>query len=602
MKNVISVVLELGYAILHARRVPKVGPEDDVTLCSLLDAQVAAQPDAVMLIEDERTITWSEFQALGHSIANLLLARGVKAGQSVAVNMENSILYLACLFGITRIGAVAALINTNVTGRQLVHCVGEVGAVLSLVDRRASNAIADCHGDYQDATQSGAQIYVFGAGKDPLRPYEIDGDAALADASSSLTANRRAAVLSDDPALYIFTSGTTGLPKAAITTHLKFFKGASGMAVFGFHAKSKDRLYNCLPLYHGTGLILGFGAALYSGASMYLRKGFSASKLLDEVRQHGCTMMIYVGEICRYLLNTPEREGDARSPLERIAGNGLRPEIWMAFKKRFGIKRIAEFYGASESNGGFTNLLNRDKTIGMTSSTVKLVTCSLETAEAIRGEDGLLSEVPKGESGLLLIEVNETDQYDGYLNAEASEKKLIRDAFETGDCYFNSGDVIRQVDVGFAFGIPHYQFVDRLGDTFRWKSENVSANEVAAILAECDTVSEAVVYGVEMPGHDGKAGMATIVLEDGAPSVDADALSAFTSDRLPKYAIPLFVRTTAALEKTGTHKFVKTQLVAEGFDLDRIGDPMLAWDPRQQRYVPLEADLLAQIRAGNLAY
>lgn len=593
---------EMRYVEANRHRVPVYDLDEQVSVHSLIDAQVARRPDALTLITRDESITWREFQKAANKVSNLLLARGVAKGDAVALNMENSIHFLACVVGITRIGAIAGMMNTNLTGAQLVHCVGQIEARVSLVDDHTLVATAACADAYRKAVPDGAEVIHFGAASIEGHDWFFDGDAMMRAASDAMPPD--ADVRGRDAALYLFTSGTTGMPKATIITHQKFLYGAAGNGVFAFRARPQDRLYNCLPLYHGTGLMVGWGGCIFAGSSMFLRPKFSASALVREANEFRCNMLVYIGELCRYLLSTPEGPLDHKTTLVRAAGNGLRPDIWKKFKKRFGLRRITEFWGASEANGGFMNIFNKNETVGMTSATARLVDYSTDDAAPVRGPDGFLTLVPKGQAGLLLFEVRPDNpaKFDGYKNKAQSETKLVRDAFVKGDCWFNSGDLLREVEVGFAFDIPHYQFVDRLGDTFRWKAENVSTNEVAEILCQHDEIDFACVYGVPVPGTDGKAGMAAVVLTAGVASLDLASFGDYVEASLPSYARPLFLRICSGLEVTGTHKIVKTTMVEEGYDPGRVTDLLFRLDPKARRYVPLDAGQHAEIVAGRSGY
>lgn len=598
-----NTYLEFRYRRLNSGRIAPVAPEDSKAIEDLVDAQVARQPDVTMIVTQDQEVTWKEFQTLSYKISNMLASKGVKKGEAVALFMENDILYLACVIGITRLGAVAGLLNTNLVGTQLIHCVREIEANVSLVDGRAMEAILCCEEEYRSASPAVASVIYFGTGGGKLatvgsRTWMQDG-ALLLEESSAEPPSRPRSILSGDVALYIFTSGTTGLPKAARVTHRKFIYGAAGMAIMGLRAKPTDRLYNCLPLYHGTGLISGAGACFYAGASMFLARRFSASSLIDEANHHHCNLLVYVGEICRYLLNTPERDDDRRCSLERAIGNGLRPDIWKMFRARFGIKRIAEFYGASEANGGFMNAFNKDETIGFTSSTIRLVKYSSNDATVVRGNDGFAIPVPKGEAGLMLMALSERDRFDGYKRVDQSEARLITQAFADGDRWYNSGDVLKEVDVGFAFNIPHYQFVDRLGDTFRWKSENVSTSEVAEILCAYEQVDFACVYGVSIPGTEGRACMVALVLSEGTGQFNQHIFCDFVETNLSSYARPMFIRIRKELEFTGTYKVIKTSLSDEGYDITRVTDPLFYWDSSTSSYLPLTREQYREFVAGR---
>ena len=335
---------------------------------------------------------------------------------------------------------------------------------------------------------------------------------------------------------------------------------------------------------------------------MFIRRKFSASNFLPEVREHGVTCFIYIGELCRYLLNTPEGEADYKNPLGTIMGNGLRPDIWKAFKERFGIQRVSEFYGSSEGNVGFLNLLNKDCTVGATTLPVALVKYDVDRDEILRDSKGHCIKVAAGEPGLLLGKITANTVFEGYTSKEATEQKVLRDVFKRGDAWFNTGDLMKTIDVGFAMGIPHYQFVDRVGDTFRWKSENVSTNEVGEILNAHPQIRFCNVYGVEIPGADGRAGMAALALADGVRELDLDSFSAHVNTQLPSYARPVFLRIQRELDTTGTFKLVKGELRKQAYDPDLVTDELFVMKPGSGKYVPLDRDFADQLRAGEGGY
>jgi citronellyl-CoA synthetase len=309
--------------------------------------------------------------------------------------------------------------------------------------------------------------------------------------------------------------------------------------------------------------------------------------------------MVYIGELCRYLMNTPGQSDDHKNPLKNIVGNGMRPDIWLEFKKRFGIDRVAEFYGASEGNVAFANLLNKDCTIGMTTARVALVAYDVDEDEIIRDENGFCISVPFGEPGLLLGHINEKAVFEGYTDKEATEKKILRDAFEVGDAWFNSGDLLREIDVGYTIGYSHYQFVDRVGDTFRWKSENVSTNEIGEIINGFGQVKFCNVYGVEVPNADGRAGMAALTT---ASNFDPDAFSAYVNEQLPAYARPVFLRVQNDIDVTGTFKMIKGDLRNEGYDLEQIKDTLYVLKPGSTSYELLDLDFADKISQGNAGF
>jgi citronellyl-CoA synthetase len=602
-----SIERDLAYLQRNRERNILHDLDAEVSAASLIDRQAAVRPHRTAILTAEETIDWAGFKALSDRVANLLLDQGLQKGEAVALNMENGILFLACVMGITRAGGIAGLINTNLRGAQLVHCVRAIDARLSLVGGDALAAIAECKDDYLALAGDSSQVIHFA--REGSAPHGLgnetwytDGEALLAKASDQTP------VLSDpvrarDKAFYIFTSGTTGLPKPANISHQKFLYGASSMAIFGFRARPNDRLYNCLPLYHGTGLMSGAAACFHSGASMFVRRRFSASALIAEANKHGCNMLVYIGEICRYLMATPQQPDDSRCTLTRAVGNGLRPDVWRGFRRRFGLRRITEFYGASEANGGFMNLFNRDGSIGITAADVRLVRFSTDDATLMRGANGFAEPVAEGEGGLMIINCSGKERFEGYRDPAQSETKLLRNVFCEGDCWFNSGDVLRTLDVGEVYGFTHYQFVDRLGDTFRWKGENVSTNEVGELFCAFPGIEIACVYGVAVPAAEGKAGMAALVPSGGATAINLDDFAAFCEANLPRYARPLFLRISSdGLELTGTHKLVRTRLVEQGYDPERTADPIYAWDMAAGRYVAMDRTRYDEIIAGRSGY
>ncbi|NJN53112.1 MAG: long-chain-acyl-CoA synthetase, partial [Gammaproteobacteria bacterium] len=405
-----------------------------------------------------------------------------------------------------------------------------------------------------------------------------------------------------DNAFYVYTSGTTGLPKAAVMSQRRFLATCAVSHKLGLRLAPTDRLYLCLPLYHATGLMVGWGGVLDAGASAFVRRKFSASNFLPEVRKYQTNTFVYIGELCRYLLHTPARPNDHDSPLTRIIGNGLRPDIWMEFKRRFGIERVTEFYGASEGNAAFMNLLNKDRTIGLTVNKIELVQYDVYKDEIVRDAGGRCQRVYKGDPGLLIAQISDDQVFEGYTNSEATEKKIIRNAFADGDAWFNSGDLIRQVDVGFAATFKHYQFVDRVGDTFRWRSENVSTNEVGEIINQHPQVGICNVYGVEVPNADGRAGMAAITLAEGVSELDMTDFSDFIARELPPYAQPVFVRIQHDIDVTGTFKMVKGDLKKQGYDINAVTDPIYVMKPRANEYERLERGFFAEIKSGTAGF
>ena len=544
------------------------------------------------------TVTWADLNARANRFANFLSGAGLGLGDTVSIMMENRTEFLAVLIATNKLGITAGLINTNLRGRPLIHCVNVTKSKKCVFGGEVMEAIDEAK-DELDLEQ-GADYFVIPDGGTPVPDWAVDMAAGSANLPAENPAETEEITLGQT-AMYIFTSGTTGLPKAAVMSNRRYLATAGLAAKAGLRCTSKDRIYICLPLYHGTALMVGAGAAFMSGASMVLRRRFSARAFLPDVREHGCTSFIYVGELCRYLNNSNALPDDHANPLRTMMGNGLRPDIWLDFKRRFGIRRVTEFYGASEGNVAFANLLNKDCTFGMTSSKVALVSYDVDNDEIARGEDGHCIPVESGEPGLLLGHINPKARFEGYTDEQATQGKILRDVLEKGDAWFNTGDLIKEVDVGFSLGYAHYQFVDRTGDTFRWKSENVSTNEVGEIINGFKDIEFCNVYGVEVPGADGRAGMAALRLAEGR-ELDVDGLAAHVARELPPYARPVFVRVQSEMEVTGTFKMVKGDLKREGYDISAIDDPVYVMKPGSATYEALVPEYLETIRAGAAGF
>jgi fatty-acyl-CoA synthase len=405
----------------------------------------------------------------------------------------------------------------------------------------------------------------------------------------------RADMKARDPCLYIFTSGTTGMPKAARITHVRAqlymrgFAGATG-------AKASDRIYVALPLYHATGGLCAVGAALLNGGSVFLRRRFSATHFWSEAVEEGCTMFVYIGELCRYLVNQPPSEDETRHKIRLAFGNGLRPDIWGTVKTRFRLPEILEFYGSTEGNVSMFNFDGKEGAIGRAPKwlrnrfNIRLVQYDVETSEPVRGIGGLCIEAGPGQVGECVGHIggDARSEYSGYVDKAASDKKVMRDVFEKGDAWFATGDLMKSDADGY------FYFVDRIGDTFRWKGENVSTSEVGERLLVIPGVQQADVYGVAVPGAEGRAGMAGLVV---APDFDIKAFGEAVAADLPAYAQPLFVRILPVIGTTGTFKVRKVDLAAEGYDPAKIKGPLYFHDARRG-YVKLTKAVFEKLQAG----
>lgn len=599
-----SIVDILGdIKVLFNSVTAKPPPSDKIASFSLLVEQNAADyPNATALLCEDEIISWQQLNHRANRIAHLLKVQGVASGDCVSLLMQNRIEFVVNVVAICKLGAIAGLINTNLTHKPLVHCINLVESKKCIFGEELTDVINEVRNDL--TLEDGRDfLCVHDSGTEPPPDWcTVLNSKDEAIEASNLPDTRNVTV--SQTAFYIFTSGTTGLPKAAVVTHRRMLTGSALSANALLRLRRKDRVYNCLPLYHGTALIIGLAAAFHAGAATVIRRRLSVSAFWDDVRKYECTCFVYIGEFIRYLMAAPPQKYDADNPVRSIVGNGLRPDIWMAFKERFNIKRVGEFYAASEGNGGFANVFNKDCTVGLGIAPVKMVQYDVADDEIVKDDDGHCIEVDPGKPGLLLIEVTQKSKFDGYTSQDATMSKLLRNVLEPDDLYFNTGDLMRTVDVGFSYGQTHYQFVDRVGDTFRWKSENVSTNEVGEIINNHQDVIFTNVYGVEIPGADGRAGMAAIVFRDGLTSqtIDLESLSAHINNNLPGYARPLFIRIIEDLPTTTTHKLQKNELKNQAFHLAQVAEELLVLDPETQSYRKLDSDFYDRVMRREVRF
>ena len=496
-----------------------------------LEAAVDKWRDRPAITFEGTTVSYGEMDAIANRYAHWAEQAGVRRGETVALMMPNRLEYLPIWYGLSKVGVICALINNQLIGEALAHCLNISAAGHCLVDEETVEAFEGAKPFINHPMQEWTLA--------PVRPGQHDLTKALKSCSSLRPSRtRREELRGKDVALYIFTSGTTGLPKAARITHMRaqlYMRGFAGAT----DARPTDRVYVVLPLYHATGGLCGMGAALLNGASVVLREKFSASHFWPDVAAEGATMFVYVGELCRYLVNQPDVPEQSRHKLRLAFGNGLRPEVWEKLIGRLGVGQVLEFYGSTEGNVSMFNFDGRLGAIGRVPDylkgmfNIRLARFDVETETPVRGTDGRCIETRFGEPGECLGEIkgDARTAYVGYADKQASEKKVLHDAFAKGDAWFRTGDLLRKDSEGY------FYFVDRIGDTFRWKGENVSTGEVAGMLADAPGVLEVNVYGVKVGDLDGRAGMAGLVVDkDFTP----EGLHAFLAQRLPAYAQPVF--------------------------------------------------------------
>ncbi|KAM8987133.1 long-chain fatty acid transport protein 1 [Ara ararauna] len=588
----LSVLLRVKYELRKHQKAKSTVPK-------MFQEVVLRHPDKVALIYEATGEQWTfrRLDEYSNAVANCCYQQGFRMGDVIAIFMESRPEFVGLWLGMAKVGIEAALINFNLRLDSLVYCVRTSGAKAVIFGGELSSAISEVNG------MLGKNMAKFCSGdyNPALVPVETRHlDPLLSTASKSAPAQIPGKGL-DDRLFYIYTSGTTGMPKAAIVVHSRYYR----ITAFGYYAYKMhpdDVLYNCLPLYHSAGNIMGVGQCLIHGLTVVIRKKFSASRFWDDCVKYRCTVIQYIGEICRYLLNQPVREAEAQHHVRLAVGNGLRPIIWEDFTKRFRIKQIGEFYGATECNCSIANLDGKVGACGFNSRIlpgvypIQLVKVNEDTMELIRDSQGLCIPCRPGEPGLLVGQINQQDplrRFDGYVNQSATSKKIASNVLRKGDQAYLSGDVLVMDDLGYMY------FRDRSGDTFRWRGENVSTTEVEGTLSRVLNQTDVAVYGVEVPGVEGKAGMAAIA--DPKAKVSPNVLYQELQKVLPAYARPIFLRLLPQVDTTGTFKIQKTRLQMEGFDPHQTSDRLYFLDLKLGKYVPLDECLYERICAGKAA-
>ena len=555
-------------------------------ICDVVAAYAKKTPDAPAIICGDDMLTYAQLDSRANAYAHWGKAQRIGRDRPAALLMENRPDFICAWLGLFKAGAPVALINTNLTGEALAHSIAIAGAAHAIVGAELKESFA------------GALPFLNEA---PRAWIQNNGDLDTALAAMPTTdpgPAARGGLTQKDRAFFIYTSGTTGLPKAANFSHMRMLFMMSGF-VGALRPNAADRIYDPLPLYHSTGGVCAVGLAFFSGGALIIKRKFSVHEFWPDIHRHGATMFQYVGELCRYLLNARPSPLDRGHRIRAITGNGLSAAIWREFQARFAIPRIVEFYGATEGN---VSMLNYDGTVGAVGRVpdyserllpARVIRFDVETEMPLRGADGLCVECGPDEVGEAVGGMSRRAgrEFEGYTNKADSDKKMLRDVFRKGDIWFRTGDLMRRDRHGY------FYFVDRIGDTFRWKGENVATSEVAAALGREAGIREANVYGVHVPGAEGRAGMAALVVDGDFNVVN---LAAHLKTRLPAYARPIFLRLTPALDVTGTFKQRKIDLVHEGFNPATIADPLYWFHPAFGNYEPLTPAHYVDIIEGRV--
>uniref|UniRef100_UPI0037E89817 long-chain fatty acid transport protein 6 n=1 Tax=Semicossyphus pulcher TaxID=241346 RepID=UPI0037E89817 len=551
-------------------------------------------PDKPFVIYEGNVHTYGDVERRSNRFAHVYLDEvKLKKGECVALLMSNEPDFLCAWFGLAKVGCSVAFLNTNIRSKSLLHCFNCCGAKTLIV---GSDLVDTLDGILTTLLDDNIQVW---AVKSHSEHTQVNTLLDKIDAASDqpVPAALRVTTSLKSPTLYIFTSGTTGLPKAAVITQLQSLKAAAGFWAFG--VTEDDVMYVPLPLYHSAASLIGIGGTIELGATCILKKKFSASQFWSDCRKHNVTVFQYIGELCRYLCNQPKTELDKEHRVRMGVGNGLRQDVWRDFQSRYGNIKMCEVYGSTEGNLCFMNHIGKSGTVGRSNFFYRLlfkydlVKYDMVKDEPVKDQHGFCQRVKQGETGLLLSKVSALSPFFGYAGSkELTEKKLMRNVFVKGDAYFNTGDLMAESQEGFIC------FRDRVGDTFRWKGENVATTEVTEILSQVDFIQEVNVYGVEIPGHEGRAGMAAMIVRPDL-TFDGKKLFEHVTRDLPAYARPLFIRLQEVMEMTSTFKQQKFQLVQSGFNPSTVSDPLFVLDPQQQVYIPLTDGVHRSIVSGQ---
>ena len=550
--------------------------------------------DSLALLSERESFTYRTLAERSNRYARWGLDQTIAKGDVVCLLMPNRPEYLAIWFGLTHIGAIVALVNTNLAGAPLAHSIDIVKPTHVIV----AAELLDALGSALEHLTAKPAIWVHGEAAQRFSRIDRDIERFAGD---RLRAAERREIAITDRALYIYTSGTTGLPKAANVSHYRVMAWSHWFAGM-MSTEPSDRMYDCLPLYHATGGIVAIGSLLVNGGSAFIREKFSARHFWNEITAHDCTLFQYIGELCRYLVNTPPEPGELTHRLRLCCGNGARADVWTAFKSRFRIPEMLEFYAATEANFSLYNLEGQPGAIGRVPAFLAhrfpatLVKVDIAEGEPIRDDAGFCIRCAPDEVGEAIGKIvengaNLANRFEGYASEEDTERKILRDVFAKGDAWIRTGDLMRRDERGF------FYFVDRVGDSFRWKGENVATCEVAEAIAGFSGIAETTVYGVTVPGTEGRAGMAAMVTDG---PLDLIAFRKHLVECLPSYARPIFLRIGSAIETTATFRPKKHQLIRDGFDPAATADVIYFDDPERGAFVPLDGELFARIQAGRL--
>ncbi|MHA2326291.1 MAG: AMP-binding protein, partial [Promethearchaeota archaeon] len=576
---------EVDYAERAKKIYDKRNENSNISPGILVEQLAQKTPNKYAVLFEDVKWTWEMLNQASNKVANYFIKSGYKTGETIALMMENSPEILSFPLGINKIQGIVSYININQRKKALIHAFQISEPSWIVIDGSSLPYFMEIYKELHFKTNN---ILVVNEKTKIIHKF-FDLDWELFDISNenpSTTFNSNLSTTNS----YIFTSGTTGLPKPATQNNARLL---NPFGCLSMKLTPDDVIYCPLPLYHSHALVNGWGSCLQTGCTFAFRKKFSASNFWKDIKKFNATCFFYIGEIPRYLLNRPKSEYVENHTLKKMFGLGLRKDVWDNFKSRFKIEQIHEFYGATDGAGGFYNMEGRPGMIGKitTPGTHAIIKVDQDTNEFLKEENGSYIECKPGETGMLLVAIVENSNYLGYKDRNQTEKRVVRNVLQAGDMFLNTGDLVNFHNGNWV------SFADRSGDTFRWKGENVSTLEVENIINTYPDIEMCNVFGVEIPKHDGKAGMAAIKMKASTTFNPVD-FAGFVNDRLPKYSIPIFLRVQNEIELTGTLKLRKVKLKKQGYDIDIIKDHIYLWNSATQYYNILTKDEYSAIITG----
>ncbi|WOE30557.1 MULTISPECIES: long-chain-acyl-CoA synthetase [unclassified Acinetobacter] len=567
-------------------------PHTPTGLGIAFEKAVRRNPTGYALKFEQQQFTYAELNQWANQIAHFYLSLGLQKGDVIAIMMQNRPELIATVIALAKIGVISALVNTSQAGQVLSQSINLVQPTAIIVGEECQDVLIDI----QSQLNLAAEHYYWWANQalsidSGIAPQGFNNLHQLSQSFATFNPATTHQVQGQDGLFYIYTSGTTGLPKAVIFTHSRWML-AYGTYGHILNLNQDDVMYCTLPLYHATGIVVCWCGVIAASATFVIRRKYSTSAFWSDIQKYNVSAFGYVGELCRYLLDAPVHELEQGHRVHTMIGNGMRAQVWDKFKTRFAINEVLELYASSEGNVGFSNIFNFDHTMGFSPTPYAIIKFDQTTQQAIRDSKGWYQKVKKGDVGLLIGKITSRSPFDGYSDPQKNQSVIMKNVFKNGDAYFNTGDLVR--DIGFR----HAQFIDRVGDSFRWKGENVSTLQVENILSEHPKIAEAVVYGVEIPNTEGRAGMAAITLIADTQLTTDDFKEMYQQFKtvLPAYAIPIFLRIQHHLETTATFKYQKNTLKQQAFDLNQVNDQVLILLPGQNSYCLLNDEIFHNIQ------